>query len=151
MPCILEIWPRALPLPEAHNLTRLANPLPDTAHDRFGHALIRTTPSPPLSRAHATDARRACVACRGRSWSDVAASFAGGILGAHARQHVFACRQGDKEGERNEPDAEAKVRCDLGEGGYVSGATVGVGRVGRGGRRRAEVPEPEVVVYDDES
>jgi hypothetical protein len=55
MPCMLEIRSRALTLPETHNLTRLADPLPNSANDCLGHALVCTTPSPPLPCAHTTD------------------------------------------------------------------------------------------------
>ena len=73
-----------------------------------------------------------------------------GGLSAHGRQDIVACRQTDKECERNEPDAEAKVRGDLGETWHV-GLVVVRSPLVRARLCIGKVSEPDVVVDEHEN
>lgn len=73
-----------------------------------------------------------------------------GGLSAHGWKDIVACRQTDKERERNEPDAEAKIRSDLGETWHV-GLVVVRGPLVGAGLCIGKVSEPNVVVDEHEN
>ena len=71
-----------------------------------------------------------------------------GVFASHTRQDILARTQRDKEREGNKPDANAKIRGNLGEGGYIRGRVAIVARRGRG-RRVRKVAEPQDMVGED--
>lgn len=71
-------------------------------------------------------------------------------LRSHRGQHIVAGRQADKEGKRNQPDAEAKVRCNHGKGRDV-GIVVVCSAVIRLDLGIGKVAEPYVMVEQDEA
>ena len=165
--------PRPASLPKPHQLPRLPDPFSHPIDRHPDQPLCPSPPSSPLLRKpqtapsyrartsrSPTNAPRTQHARHSRPRDgtvELGASRVGvltrGVLGAHARQDVFAGGEGDEEGEGDKPDAETKVGGDFGErreaGGRVR-VEVGRGRVGGwgGGEGRGvgEVEEPKVVV-----
>lgn len=76
----------------------------------------------------------------------------GGRLAAHGGENIVACRQADEQRKRDEPDTDAKVGRNLGEGRDVVGGVVVRGHVLVGALLAVgEVPEPDVMVQQDEN
>lgn len=82
-------------------------------------------------------------------------SFARRILRPHARQDVLPRAQADEECEWHQPNAQPKVRRDLGEGGLINhGRRIPISSAARRRpsvtRGLAEVPKPQPVIDDDQ-
>lgn len=70
-------------------------------------------------------------------------------LRTHGGQDIVSGRQTDEQGEWDEPDAQAEVRGNHREARHVGGVVVG-GALVRSCLGTREVPEPDVVVDQDE-
>jgi hypothetical protein len=82
--------PRPLPLPEPHNLARLAHPILHPAKHLLRHTLIGRAPRSPLASSSARRSPTRAAKRRPRPRTNVTAPLAGRVLGAHRREHVFA-------------------------------------------------------------
>lgn len=107
----------------------LSNRVEHTIHEGLGHTLV------------------ASLLCGGINPPDTRRS-----LVSHRRQDVVAGGETDEQRKGHEPDANAKVRGDLGKGGHVGGQVVIRGHVLVGTFLVVgEVFEPDVVIDEYQS
>lgn len=121
--------------PDPESLGSLFGPIDDPVHARLHQPLRSSLPS---------SINRAQMAMSIRGLDTASCS----VFTSHTRQDILACTQRDEEREGNEPDANAKIRSNLGEGGYIRGRVTIVARRGRG-RRMRKVAEPQDMVGED--
>ena len=108
------------------------------------HLLCHALPRPPAITSTGLSTR-----------TNEATAFTGGVLAAHAGQHVLARAQPHEQRERRQPHAQPEVRRHLREGRVVVAVVVPPVAAVRGvrcgaPRRRLEVLEPGVVVRQHE-
>ena len=121
--------------PDSESLGSLFGPIDDPVHARLHQPFRSSLPS---------SINRAQMAISVRGWDTASC----GVFTSHTWQDILACTQRDKEREGNKPDTNAKVRSNLGEGGYIRGHVAIVARRGRG-RRVRKVAEPQDMVDED--
>lgn len=121
--------------PDSESLGRLFGPIDDPVDARLHQPLRSSLPSS-INRA------QMAMSIRG---VDTASC---GVFTSHTRQDILAGTQRDEEREGHEPDANAEIRRNLGEGGYIRGRVAIVARRGRGWRVR-KMAEPQDMVGED--
>lgn len=95
---------RFISLPKAHQLPRLPHPLNSPIDGRLHQPFFPPRSAIPTAQSPSYAAGNLTPSC---------------ILASHARQYVLARTEGDEEGERDEPDADAEVGRYFREGRHV--------------------------------